>query len=136
MVACGGGDVPCQQTFSDDQSKLRKGTATGTHSVLFVSRVEFIEAILSPAVKHYCPRDSVTILQYSQYSHSSNEFNVPFCGLIQGVSSEYTKHSAANCFYNTPCPTLHLNYEIVIIFYVTATLALTYTAVSVSKMDY
>ncbi|XP_023714366.1 transmembrane protease serine 9 isoform X2 [Cryptotermes secundus] len=47
-------------------------------------KVEFIEAILSPAVHWACSRDSVTILQYKQ---TLDGYNVPFCGLIQGMST-------------------------------------------------
>jgi hypothetical protein len=58
---------------------------TYTFHKLFISRVEFIEAILSPAVQSACSQDSVTILQYKQ---TLDGYNVPFCGLIQGMSSK------------------------------------------------
>ncbi|XP_021921069.1 ovochymase-1-like isoform X2 [Zootermopsis nevadensis] len=47
-------------------------------------RVEFLEVRLSPAVESACVRDSVMILQYSQ---SLDGYNVPFCGLIHGIST-------------------------------------------------
>jgi len=90
---------------------------THTHPILFVSRVEFIQAILAAATQNSCPRDAVTILQYS---HSTTGYNVPFCGLIEGVSSRQrtagtvlptavmTCHAqmysrTANCCNDMPC---------------------------------
>jgi hypothetical protein len=62
----------------------RKCDMMHTHPILFVSRVEFMQAILAAAVRKSCVQDVVTILQYGQ---GAAGFNLPFCGLIQGVSS-------------------------------------------------
>jgi hypothetical protein len=71
-----------------------------THPILFVFRVEFIEAIVSPAVRSACLRDAITILQFGQ---TTEGYNVPFCGLIQGVSSKQRSG-----FY-MPCSNVHSN---------------------------
>jgi hypothetical protein len=68
---------------------MHQNYVTCTLHTFLVSRVEFIEAILSPAVQSACSRDSVTILQYTQ---TLDGYNVPFCGLIQGMSSKFRSH--------------------------------------------
>jgi hypothetical protein len=68
---------------------MQQNYVTRTFHNLFISRVEFIEATFSPAVQYACSRDSVTILQYKQ---TLDGYNVPFCGLIQGMSSEFRSY--------------------------------------------
>jgi hypothetical protein len=104
-----------------------------THPILFVSRVEFIQAILAAAVRNSCPQDAVTILQYSQ---STAGYNVPLCGLIQGVSS---RQRPAGTVLPTAVITCHAQTYSqtagrrigVLISYSVATLGLAYTEVSI-----
>jgi len=91
-----------------------------------------MQVILAAAVRNSCPQDAVTILQYSQ---GTANYNVPFCGLIQGVSSRQRPASTVlptaviACHAQMYSQAAGRHFEL-FISYSIATLGLAYTEVS------
>jgi len=119
--------------IKEKEAKALECDTMHIHPILFVSRVEFMQAILASAVRNSCPQDAVTILQYSQ---STAGYNVPFCGLIQGVSSRQRPAGTVlptavlACHAETYSRTADRHFELFTSHSI-ATLGLAYTEVSI-----